>query len=90
MRRLFKYARKQWKLYLTSAVFLIIGVYLSALGPKYIKEIIDTCIVGGRGDLFFAIAIPMLIVYLITGVAKYIQEFASDCISSAMQRCMRE
>lgn len=90
MRRLFKYARKQWKLYLTAAVFLVIGVYLSALGPRYIKEIIDTCIVGGRGDLFFAIAIPMLVVYLITGVAKYIQEFASDCISSAMQRCMRE
>ena len=78
MRRLFKYARKQWKLYLTSAVFLIIGVYLSALGPKYIKEIIDTCVVGGRGDLFFTIAIPMLVVYLITGVDKYIQEFSSD------------
>ncbi len=90
MRRLFRYARKQWKLYLTSIVFLVIGVYLSAMGPKYIKQIIDTCIVGGRGDLFFSIAIPMLVVYLVTGVAKYIQEFASDCISSAMQRCMRE
>ena len=65
MRRLLKYARKQWKLYLTSAVFLILGVYLSALGPKYIKEIIDTCVVGGRGDLFFTIAVPMLVVYLI-------------------------
>ena len=90
MRRLLKYARRQWKLYLTSIVFLVIGVYLSALGPKYIKEIIDTCIVGGRGDLFFSIAIPMLVIYLVTGLAKYIQEFSSDCISSAMQRCMRE
>ena len=69
---------------------LVIGVYLNALGPKFIRDIIDTCIVGGRGDLFFSIAIPMLVVYLVTGVAKYIQEFSSDCISSAMQRCMRE
>jgi ATP-binding cassette subfamily B protein len=90
MRRLLKYARRQWKLYLTSIIFLVIGVYLNALGPKYIKEIIDTCVVGGKGDLFFSIAIPMLVVYLVTGVAKYIQEFSSDCISSAMQRCMRE
>ncbi|MBR5098588.1 MAG: ABC transporter ATP-binding protein [Spirochaetales bacterium] len=90
MRRLLKYARKQWKLYLTSIIFLVIGVYLNALGPKYIRDIIDKCIVGGRGDLFFSIAIPMLVVYLVTGVAKYIQEFSSDCISSAMQRCMRE
>ena len=90
MRRLLRYARKQWKLYLTSMVFLVIGVYLNALGPKYIKEIIDTCVVGGKGGLFFSIAIPMLVVYLVTGVAKYIQEFSSDCISSAMQRCMRE
>ena len=90
MRRLLKYARRQWKLYLTSIIFLVIGVYLNALGPKFIKDIIDTCIVGGRGDLFFSIAIPMLVVYLVTGVAKYIQEFSSDCISSAMQRCMRE
>lgn len=90
MRRLLKYARRQWKLYLTSIIFLVIGVYLNALGPKFIRDIIDTCIVGGRGDLFFSIAIPMLVVYLVTGVAKYIQEFSSDCISSAMQRCMRE
>ena len=90
MRRLLRYARKQWKLYLTSMLFLVIGVYLNALGPKYIRDIIDKCIVGGRGDLFFSIAIPMLVVYLVTGVAKYIQEFSSDCISSAMQRCMRE
>ena len=90
MRRLLKYARKQWKLYLTSIVFLVVGIYLNALGPKFIKEIIDTCVVGGKGELFFSIAIPMLVVYLVTGVAKYIQEFSSDCISSAMQRCMRE
>ncbi|MBO4409351.1 MAG: ABC transporter ATP-binding protein [Spirochaetales bacterium] len=90
MRRLFKYARRHWKLYLTSAVFLVLGVYLNAMGPRYIKEIIDKCVVGGRGDLFFSIAVPMLVVYLITGVAKYIQEFSSDCISSAMQRSMRE
>ena len=90
MRRLLRYARKQWKLYLTSILFLVIGVYLNALGPKYIRDIIDKCIVGGRGDLFFSIAIPMLVVYLVTGIAKYIQEFSSDCISSAMQRCMRE
>ena len=90
MHRLLKYARRQWKLYLTSIIFLVIGVYLNALGPKFIRDIIDTCIVGGRGDLFFSIAIPMLVVYLVTGVAKYIQEFSSDCISSAMQRCMRE
>ncbi|MBP5162339.1 MAG: ABC transporter ATP-binding protein, partial [Spirochaetales bacterium] len=90
MRRLLKYARRQWKLYLTSIIFLVIGVYLNALGPKFIRDIIDTCIVGGKGELFFSIAIPMLVVYLVTGVAKYIQEFSSDCISSAMQRCMRE
>ncbi|MGP1507488.1 MAG: ABC transporter ATP-binding protein [Sphaerochaeta sp.] len=90
MRRLLGYARKQWKLYLTSAVFLVIGVYLSALGPKYIKKIIDTCVVGGKGELFFSIALPLLGIYLFTGIAKYIQEFTSDCISSAMQRCMRE
>ena len=90
MRRLLRYARRQWKLYLTSIVFLVIGVYLNALGPRYIKDIIDKCIVGGQGNLFFSIAIPMLVVYIITGIAKYIQEFSSDCISSAMQRCMRE
>lgn len=90
MRRLLKYAVKQWKLYLTSAICLVIGVYFTALGPKYIQKIIDTCIVGGKGELFFSIAIPLLAVYLITGVAKYIQEFSSDCISSAMQRCLRE
>lgn len=90
MRRLLRYALRQWKLYLTSAVFLVLGVYLAALGPKFIQKIIDTCIVGGRGDLFFSIAIPLLAVYIMTGIAKYIQEFSSDCISAAMQRCMRE
>ncbi len=90
MRRILRYALRQWKLYLTSAVFLVLGVYLAALGPKFIQRIIDTCVVDGKGELFFSIAVPLLVVYIFTGIAKYIQEFSSDCISSAMQRCMRE
>ena len=90
MRRILKYARKHWKLYLTSAVFTFLGIFFSALGPQYIQKIIDTCIVGGRGDLFFSIAVPLLSVYIIAGFANYIQEYSSDCISSAMQRCFRE
>ena len=39
MRRLLRYALRQWKLYLTSAVFLVLGVYLAALGPKLIQKI---------------------------------------------------
>lgn len=89
MRRIFKYAARQWKLYLTSGIALIVGVYFSAMGPKYIQRIIDTCIVGGNGGAFFALALPLLGSYLITGLFKYIQEFSSDCISSAMQNCMR-
>lgn len=89
MRRIFKYAARQWKLYLTSAIGLVAGVYFSAMGPQYIQRIIDTCIVAGNGSAFFVLAIPLLASYLITGVFKYIQEFASDCISAAMQNCMR-
>jgi len=89
MRRIFKYAARQWKLYLTSAIGLVAGVYFSAMGPQYIQRIIDTCIVAGNGSAFFALAIPLLASYLITGVFNYIQEFASDCISAAMQNCMR-
>ena len=90
MRRILKYARKHWKLYLTSAIFTFFGIFFAALGPQYIQKIIDTCIVGGRGDLFFSLAIPLLAAYIIAGVANYIQEFSSDCISSAMQRSFRE
>jgi len=90
MRRLLKYARRQWKLYLTSAVFMFVGIYFTALGPRYIQKIIDTCIVDGKGELFFSIAIPLIVVYIVAGIANYIQEFSSDCISSAMQRCLRE
>ena len=90
MRRILKYARRHWKLYLTSAIFTFFGIFFAALGPQYIQKIIDTCIVGGRGDLFFSLAIPLLAAYIIAGVANYIQEFSSDCISSAMQRSFRE
>ena len=90
MRRILKYARKHWKLYLTSAIFTFFGIFFAALGPQYIQKIIDTCIVGGRGDLFFSLAIPLLAAYIFAGVANYIQEFSSDCISSAMQRSFRE
>jgi len=90
MRRIIKYARKHWKLYLTSAIFTFFGIFFAALGPQYIQKIIDTCIVGGRGDLFFSLAIPLLAAYIIAGVANYIQEYSSDCISSAMQRSFRE
>lgn len=90
MRRILKYARKHWKLYLTSAIFTFFGIFFAALGPQYIQKIIDTCIVGGRGDLFFSLAIPLLAAYIIAGVANYIQEYSSDCISSAMQRSFRE
>lgn len=90
MRRILKYARKHWKLYLMSAIFTFFGIFFAALGPQYIQKIIDTCIVGGRGDLFFSLAIPLLAAYIIAGVANYIQEFSSDCISSAMQRSFRE
>ena len=90
MRRILKYARKHWKLYLTSAIFTFFGIFFAALGPQYIQKIIDTCIVGGRRDLFFSLAIPLLAAYIIAGVANYIQEFSSDCISSAMQRSFRE
>jgi len=90
MRRIIKYARKHWKLYLTSAIFTFFGIFFAALGPQYIQKIIDTCIVGGRRDLFFSLAIPLLAAYIIAGVANYIQEFSSDCISSAMQRSFRE
>ena len=69
---------------------MVVGIYLTAMGPRFIQRIIDTCIVGGRGDLFFSIAIPLIIIYLFSGIANYIQEFSSDCISSAMQRCLRE
>jgi len=89
MRRLLKYAVRQWKLYLASGIALVAGVYFSALGPKYIQEIIDICIVDGNRSMFLTLAIPLLVAYLITGVLKYIQEFASDCISSAMQNSMR-
>lgn len=90
MRRILKYARKHWKLYLTSAIFTFFGIFFAALGPQYIQKIIDTCIVGGRGDLFFSLAIPLLAAYIIAGVANYIQEYSSDCISSAMQTSFRE
>ena len=90
MRRILKYARKHWKQYLTSAIFTFFGIFFAALGPQYIQKIIDTCIVGGRGDLFFSLAIPLLAAYIIAGVANYIQEYSSDCISSAMQRSFRE
>lgn len=89
MRRLIRYALEQWKLYLVSAVALIVGVYCSALGPKYIQKIIDTCIVDGKGELFLSLALPLLASYLVTGLFKYVQEFSSDCISSAMQKSMR-
>ncbi len=90
MRRILKYAVKQWKLYLIAVITLIAGVYFSALGPKYIQKIIDTCIVGGEAKLFFSLALPLIFTYLITGVFKYIQEFSSDCISAAMQKEMRK
>ncbi len=90
MHRIFKYAVKQWKLYLIAVVALIAGVYFSALGPQYIQKIIDTCIVDGNVKLFFSLALPLLGAYLITGIFKYIQEFSSDCISAAMQNAMRK
>ena len=89
MRRILKYALRNWKLYLTSAVFTIFGVFFVASGPKYIQKIIDTCIVGGHGELFFSLAVPLLSVYIIAGLANYIQEYSSDCITSAMQTCFR-
>lgn len=90
MRRLLKYALKQWKLYVTSITFMIVGTFLTAMGPRYIQKIIDTCIVGGHGELFFSIAIPLIIIYLVSGIANYIQEFSADCISAAMQRSLRD
>ena len=90
MRRIFKYAIRQWKLYLAAIITLVAGVYFSALGPKYIQEIIDTCIVGGEAKLFFSLALPLLGAYLVTGLFKYLQEFSSDCISAAMQNAMRK
>ncbi len=90
MRRIFRYAVKQWKLYIVAVITLIAGVYFSALGPKYIQKIIDTCIVGGEAKLFFSLAIPLVLTYLITGLFKYFQEFSSDCISAAMQKEMRK
>ena len=90
MHRIFKYAVKQWKLYLAAVITLIAGVYFSALGPKYIQEIIDICIVDGQANQFFSLAIPLLGAYLVTGLFKYLQEFSSDCISAAMQNAMRK
>ena len=90
MHRIFKYAVKQWKLYLAAVITLIAGVYFSALGPKYIQRIIDICIVDGQANQFFSLAIPLLGAYLVTGLFKYLQEFSSDCISAAMQNAMRK
>ena len=90
MRRIIKYAIKQWKLYLVSVVTLVAGVYFSALGPEYIQKIIDTCIVDGNAKMFFSLAIPLLGAYLVTGLFKYLEEFSSDCISAAMQNAMRK
>ena len=90
MHRIFKYAVKQWKLYLAAVITLIAGVYFSALGPKYIQKIIDICIVDGQANQFFSLAIPLLGAYLVTGLFKYLQEFSSDCISAAMQNAMRK
>ena len=89
MKRLLKYALKQWKLYLISSVCLILGDITTALGPQYIQKIVDVCIVGGKGELFFAIAIPLAVTYLLTGILNYIQEFSADCISAAMQKSLR-
>lgn len=90
MKRVLKYALKQWRLYLITGVSLVAGVLLSAVGPRYIQRIIDQCIVGRDAKVFFSLAVPLLMAYITTGVFKYIQEYSSDCISAAMQRCMRE
>ncbi|MCF0238547.1 MAG: ABC transporter ATP-binding protein [Sphaerochaetaceae bacterium] len=90
MKKLFKYIIKQWKLYLISGTTLIVGVLVSALGPKYIKEIVDTCIVGKNYDAFWKLGIYMVIAYLGCGILNYIQEFSSDCISAAVQKDLRK
>ena len=90
MKNILKYIKRQYKLYLVVLATMLITVYLGAQGPKYVQKIIDICIVGGQGARLFEFLVPMLAVYVFSGIFNYLHEYASDCISSGVHRHLRD
>ncbi len=90
MRRVLYYAKTQWKLYVITLLSMVVSVRMSALGPQFVQKVVDVCIVGGQGQMFFSLIIPLVLIYVLQGVFSYIHEFASDCISAGTQNQMRK
>lgn len=90
MKRVLYYAKKQWKLYLLTALLMVINVYLASLGPKIVQIIVDRCVVSGEVEVLLKFLFIMLGIYLLNGITDFTHEFVSDCLSSRNSMALRQ
>lgn len=81
-----RYAFRYWYIYIISLTGLAVGVYLSTLGPKLTGMIVDQVMGEGKHELFWRLAIPMALTYVLSGIFHYMEEFSADIISKRVER----
>lgn len=90
VKRMMRYAAKQWKLYVVVMTMMVVNLYYTSIAPIALQKIVDACIMKADSVMFLSLALNLLFVYGMRGVTEYCHEFCSDCVSGAVQKNMRQ
>ncbi|BCJ92448.1 ABC transporter [Anaerocolumna cellulosilytica] len=82
MKKITKYIRKYWYVYVIAIVCMIVSISLDMLSPQITKRIIDDVIVGQDKSQLTKLLTAILIIGVGRSIFGYIKELSFDLVSS--------
>lgn len=83
-KRLLKYSFKHWRFLVASLVALVIAAACEPLFARLMKPLIDENFAAQRSDAANYLPIMIMVLFLVRGVASYINEYASARLSGSV------
>lgn len=93
LKKIIVYAKRYWLLSILALVLAIIGAASSIIGPEKISDLVNLITEGITSqvnmDEFVKVALTLVVIYVIGGVALYLQQFIMASVTQHVSRKLR-
>ncbi len=79
-RRLLRHAFRYWHVLAVTMISLAVATYLSILTPLFIKEIVDSVLMGKQYDRLVILSLAIVGVTVLRGVFNFIQRYTGEYV----------
>ena len=88
-KRLFLFFKPYWFLIFLTIILSLILASVPVLTVRYIKQILDEVFLAKDGQKLIMVCFGVIVLYALTGVFKYFQDFLTRYISESVSRTVR-